>query len=761
MGRRRASKSGDRDHMTPPVTQDAQSAASPPVVVLCTDGTLVAANRSAGVLFVSDAGADAWVGQFIWRLLAASPASTDDRWRAAIAAALRGEDVRSPILNGSVRSVQGTGEPLIVVSFGVDAAAGRMQRVEESSDEKDEQYRRLFLSNPAPMWIFDVATLRFLEVNDAAVAQYGYTRQEFLALTLRDIRPPDLEDQQALDRGLAALSPLRPLTQPTAHRHRRADGAIIDVEIASHAITWQGRVARLVMSTDITERVHAQADRGRLAAIVQSSTDAIMSVTRGAITSWNPAAEAMFGHRAEQAIGQLGTLIVPTAAFEKAGRMTKGILGGAILRDYEAVLQRRDGTTFPAAVSAFLVPTAEDGPTVSAIIRDLSGQRELEAQLRHSRRMEAMGRLAGGVAHDFNNLLTVIKMGAELALDGVPPNSDARADIQEIVRATERAAVLTRQLLAFGRTDVVQIGALDLGRVLHQTKGLLRRVLGADVELRVEVAAGTPPIRGDTGQLEQVILNLALNARDAMPAGGCLTLTVEPHAAASLPAHLRGQTTGAGVLMTVADTGVGMDSDTASRCFEPFFSTKEPGKGSGLGLPMVYGITRQSSGIVWVESAPGEGTRFRFWFPATAEQPREATTTSGAASTLDAPTGSVLLVEDAAPIRALAERLLTGRGFTVHSAADGEDALALWNAYQSSIVALVTDIQMPRLGGRELAARLRAERPELPVVYISGFVDGGDVPTTDLARATVFLEKPFTLEGLVNALSLVLRGPAE
>jgi len=372
--------------------------------------------------------------------------------------------------------------------------------------------------------------------------------------------------------------------------------------------------------------------------------------------------------------------------------------------------------------------------------RNAEALRRAEEQLRQAQKMEAVGRLAGGIAHDFNNLLTVIGGHAQMLVDDLPGDSAARREAEIIATAADRAAGLTAGLLAFSRKQVAHPRVLDLAEVIRSMSGLLRRMLGEDVLVTVQAGPGLGPVRADVGLLEQVVMNLAVNARDAMPEGGRLTFTlanVEVEASSGDPLP-----PGAYVALTVTDEGVGMDADTRARVFEPFFTTKPPGKGTGLGLATVYGIVTQSGGDIRVESAPGKGATFRILLPRV-EAPTDATP-QAAPTPLPRGTETLLLVEDEDAVRRLAVIALSRLGYTVLEAPDADTAMGIFEGYVGPLDLLVTDVIMPGLSGPRLAERLRAARPELRVLYLSGYAQEELDFASGLGPDTAFLAKPYT-----------------
>jgi nitrogen-specific signal transduction histidine kinase/CheY-like chemotaxis protein len=385
--------------------------------------------------------------------------------------------------------------------------------------------------------------------------------------------------------------------------------------------------------------------------------------------------------------------------------------------------------------------------------------RETEAQLRQAQKMEAVGRLAGGMAHDFNNILTVIRGYSELVL-GRPGLTDAmRKDMEEVKKAADRATGLTRQLLAFSRRQFIAAKVLDLNALVANMDGMLRRLIGEDIiELSAELDASAGAIKADPGQVEQVIMNLVVNARDAMPKGGRLTIetrNVTIGKEASLDAV--GVAPGSYVLLAVRDTGHGMDAETRSHLFEPFFTTKEKGKGTGLGLSTVYGIVKQSGGSIIVESAPGRGTTFRIYFPRVEQ---EAPRQTEAVEAIDPAHGreTILLVEDEPSVRGLVQETLRLHGYSVLEARHGIEALLASARYGGTIHLLLTDVVMPQMSGPEVAEKILTVRPEIKVLYMSGYPDHPVFEQGGVSRQTGFLPKPFSPHVLAQKVREVLDG---
>ena len=543
----------------------------------------------------------------------------------------------------------------------------------------------------------------------------------------------------------------------------RPDGSLRTVHEEGEVIRDKaGNPVRIVGTVqDITEQVATEEERARLTLAVEQASDTIMVTgPDGTIQYVNPSFERLYGYPPEEVVGRNVAVLssgrhdadfwASLRASIAAGRTWAGSI----------VNRCRDGTLVEVEKVVSALRDA-DGRLIGYVQadRDVTRERALEAQLRQAQKMEAIGQLAGGIAHDFNNLLTPIRGYAELVRKGLPADDEQnRADLDEVIATADRAAELARRLLAFSRRQVLQPRVVDPAAVVTGIAPLLRRLLGESIELATSAEPGRGSVRVDPGQLEQAIVNLAINARDAMPAGGRLTLEI---GAVELDAEYARShpevTLGPHVLLAVSDTGIGMDPDTQTHIFEPFFTTKPAGKGTGLGLATVYGFVKQSGGSIEVYSEPGAGTSFKIYLPrveAAAEPLAE--TAPGLA---DAGSETVLLVEDDAAVRGFAARVLAERGYIVLEAPDAETALGLAAARPGPIELLLTDVVMPRVSGPELAARLAAERPDLRVLYTSGYAESHLGRSDSLAPDIAYLPKPFTADALARAIRDALERP--
>ncbi len=502
---------------------------------------------------------------------------------------------------------------------------------------------------------------------------------------------------------------------------------------------------------------------------IERSSDAVfLTDPDGAITYVNPAFERLYGIRSADAVGKTPRILKSGVQSDDVYKAMWADLLAKRVVTCEFVNRASDGRLLDVEVSANPI-LDEHGELVGflAIQRDIServkakeAHGKLEQQLRQAQKMEAVGQLAGGVAHDFNNILSIILSYASLATAGLAPGDPLREDIQEIEKAGRRAVEVTGQLLAFSRRQVLQPRVVDINDSLAKMEKMLRRLLGEDVEL--ETVAATPlwPVKVDPGSMEQILMNLAVNARDAMPRGGKLRIetgNVELDAAFAL-AH-PGSHPGPHVLLSVTDTGSGMDRQTLAHIFEPFFTTKEVGKGTGLGLSTVLGIVQQSGGSIGVESEPGVGTTFEIYFPRCDPSPARHTT-GPPPSPGRRGRETILLAEDDEQLRHLVQGILRRQGFEVLSAPTPAEALRLAERHPGRIDLLLTDVVMPGMNGRELAERLHATRPHLRVLFMSGYPGGVLADRGVVDEGTEFLAKPITPAALLRKVSAVLEVPS-
>jgi PAS domain S-box-containing protein len=516
----------------------------------------------------------------------------------------------------------------------------------------------------------------------------------------------------------------------------------------------------------VAERDAARMGLERFRAAIDTSADviAVVDAATGRFVDFNATAQSALGYSRAELLALRSSDVVPEleTAREQA---VAGLLGGKRDVTFEALHHRKDGSTFPAEVRLTAFSCHGEQPLLIAVSRDATARKGIEQQLQQSQKLESIARLAGGVAHDFNNLLTAILGGVDVLLERVAPGDPLREGVQEIEDAARRAAALTRQLLVFSRKEVVQPVLVDLDEVVAGMVRMLRRLIGEDIELVTTPGAALRRVRADPGQLEQIIVNLAVNARDAMPGGGRLALETGNVAVDAETARLHGVSAGRYVLLAISDTGCGMSPETQAHLFEPFFTTKERGKGTGLGLSTVYGIVKQSGGYIQVASRPGRGTHFRIYLPeAEGDDARAAAPAPGTPPAAAVARGSeaVLLVEDDPLVRRVTARTLRASGYAVLEATEGGEALRLAREGAPPDL-LVTDVVMPHMGGEALVARFRAEHPDTRILLISGYTDHG-FDVASLGEGVGFLQKPFAPAALARKVRELLdrrgAGPA-
>ena len=599
------------------------------------------------------------------------------------------------------------------------------------------------------------------EWNPRAEVIFGWRRREAIGQNLADLIIPP-RDREAHERGLRHFMDTG--EGPVLNRRveltgLRRDGTEFPAELSISPLKRGESYVFNAFLSDITERKRAEEIRVRLASIVESSEDAIISKTLdGIVTSWNMGAERTFGYTADEVIGKPIGILIPQDRVEEESQIIERVKQGEHVTHFETVRRRKDGKDIHIALT--ISPIEDGAGTIigfSKIARDVTEKKALEAQLRQSQKMEGVGQLAGGIAHDFNNLLTVINSYSAMVLGDLDfSNTFARNGIEQIKEAGHRAASLTRQLLMFSRQQVLEPKVLDLNEVVSNIGKLLRRLLGEDITQILCLHPALGRVKIDPGQMEQIIMNLAVNARDAMPGGGQLTIETDNVELDNTYArkHVLVQP-GPYVMLAVSDTGCGMDADTQARIFEPFFTTKGPGKGTGLGLATVDGIVKQTGGNLWVYSEVGKGTTLKIYLPRV-EQAPELPESEAAAAELLRGSETVLLAEDDEMVRALAQAILERYGYHVLAARNVHDALRFAQEGPAQIRLLLTDTIMPGMNGPELAKQVQSIRPEIKVLYMSGYTDKVISCTASFEPGTAFLQKPFTPQTLTRKVHEVL-----
>ena len=610
----------------------------------------------------------------------------------------------------------------------------------------------LFRKNPVPMFLYDEASLWILGANDAAVAKYGYTRRKFVSMTIRDLRssgdPRAHESALLFDREVPSRSLVTHSTRAgktfavelRAVRCRHAGRKLVILS-AIDASAWSEAQLKLVRSEDIHRSMVEECPFGIFRVNLAASR----------IEQANPMLLRVLGYSLEE----LTRTPVPELYADSGDRdryLARLHESGSV-RDFETHLRARNGSVIRVSLSGYLCSDPETGREyIQGYVVDITRQRELEEQLSHSHRMEAVGRLAGGVAHDFNNITQSISLSCELALQSpIAPSLESK--LLDIMRQTSRAAEITRSLLAFSRRQVLQPRVVDVNDCIRKALSIITRAAGVDVSIELKLDETTDHIFIDPEQLTLVLMHLADNAREAMPRGGVLRISTCGQPGNSDP--LKGALTEPCAVLTVSDTGVGMDENTLHHIFEPFFSTKDTPLTTGLGLSTVDGIIAQSKGRIECTSSPGEGATFRIYLPVATAQSPIAVETQGSSDS-----SGILLAEDDPIVNKHLAHALQQSGFSVDSACNGEEALAAFDPAKHHI--LVTDIIMPKLGGVELVRRLRDHFPALPVVLISGYSEEVSVLQNLPHGHISYLQKPFAVSRLVTAIEgLLAHGKAE
>ena len=615
--------------------------------------------------------------------------------------------------------------------------------------DSEERYRDLFESSPDPSWVYDTDTRAFLEVNQAAIDQYGYSRAEFLQLNIFDIHPQN--DAGDLPHILAHSATVGSLQHPA--RNKRKDGTIIDVEVNSHPLAFAGHRARLVHARDVTDRRRAddalRAAQERLRRVIASSGAVIFELRsrNGALElEWiSENVTRILGYSIDetQTPKWWSSNVHPDDFKRMRGRpFAEAFMDGTS----EYRLKHRDGRYRWLREEQRVTRNSDHKPVaVVGAWLDITDSRQLEQQLQQSQKLQAVGQLAGGVAHDFNNILTVILAEAGELLSTKAPRSEADLEsIEEIRKAGERAAALTRQLLTFSRRQIIEPVTVDINEIVVGMDKMLRRLIGEHVQMDLRLKSDIHHTIADRGQLEQLFVNLVVNARDAMPDGGTLTIeTANVQLDEAFTAPHADLVPGNFVMLAVTDVGTGMSDDVKKHLFEPFFTTKEAGKGTGLGLATSYAITRQFGGHIAAYSEVGLGTTMRVYLPEADATPLIAR---------QSPLGTmqhrghetILLVEDEIQVRRVSLRMLQAAGYVVHEVASAEDALALLNSSPIAFDLLLTDVVLPRMGGGELAEQVLKMRPHIRVLFTSGYSADTVLQRRLLERDVVLLQKPFT-----------------
>ncbi len=649
------------------------------------------------------------------------------------------------------------GAPLGIFSTWKDISA--LKRATREAETARAQAEGVVETVHVPLVVLD-RDLRVLATNPAYRETYGHGGAEDLGRRFDEIAEGAWSQDSLLERLRAV-----------AAGGSTVDGCEIEAElpglgdrivrVSARPIPVPELRRALVALEDVTERRRAEdalvASETRLRNVLETAADGIVTIDeRGIVESFNPAAERMFGWRREEVIGRNVALLMPEPYADQHDGFISHYLetgeSSVIGVGREVLGRRKDGSEFPIEIS---LSVQEDGPRkFTAILRDLTERKQLEEEFLQAQKMEAIGRLAGGIAHDFNNLLMGVMSGCRIALNQLPEDSPSRPFLEDVLAEAQKGSRLTRQLLDFGRKRSFTPRPIHLDEVVANAEKMVRKLIGEDIRLSVEILERDLTIVADPGQIEQVLMNLVVNARDAMPHGGHLSIRLERTEGALL--RHAGLNVAGAVRLSVRDTGEGMSEEVRRHAFEPFFTTKRVGEGTGLGLSTVYGIVKEFGGHIEIESAPGRGSTFHIEFPASAAAVAAEEAGAASATPVEGGRETILVVEDERLVRVSIRHLLQSLGYRVLEAAGPEEALSLCEREGDGIDLLLTDIVMPGLSGGELARRLQRRFPGLRVLYMSAFSGETLVEEGRLDQGLPTLEKPFTQEQLAAKVREVL-----
>jgi two-component system cell cycle sensor histidine kinase/response regulator CckA len=651
------------------------------------------------------------------------------------------------LLSGQIDAVvdAGSGTPLLL--------AKAQQALKQSEERFREQAALLDIANDA-IYVRDLDG-RITYWNKGAEHAYGWTADQAVGRTAMELLWKGPFEFQAAEAALM----LNGVWQGEATRQNRSGGDL------TMAVRWtlvrdaQGQPKSiLAINTDISDRKRAEetlrAAEERLRFALETANVGIWDIdcVAGA-AKWSETLEAQYGLQPGEFAGTMeafAELIHPDDRASVLATIASAMESGADFSFSSRSLWHDGSVQWLTGAGRFFL--GEDGRPVRGvgISQNVTARRTLERQYQQAQKMEAIGQLASGVAHDFNNLLTVILGFAGFVVADPTLNQRHAKDLIEAIKAAERAAALTRQLLAFSRQQVLQPAPLDVNVVLTDMTGMLGRLIGEHIHISLALAPGLSLALADRGQLEQVVMNLVVNARDAMADGGVVTIETADVELEDSSFIREAVTSGPYVMLSVCDTGSGMTEETKQHLFEPFFTTKEAGKGTGLGLSTTYGIVKQSNGYIWVYSELGHGTTFKVYLPRATRDLPAATVRTELAAAVKPASETVLLVEDEAGVRALAKRVLESAGYRVFEATDGEDAERVFAQHAESIDLLLTDVVMPGCGGPELLGRLQGRSPAVKVLYMSGYTEQSAAHKAGIDRGAPFVQKPFTAAELIR-----------
>lgn len=633
--------------------------------------------------------------------------------------------------------------------------------------ESEQKYRMVVENSLQGLGILQDG--RFVFCNQAFANMMGYSVEELLSISseemLKLVHPDDQAAMLTRHRDRLAGKPV-----PARYEYRgiRKDGTEVWLEAYASQIEYNGRAAVQSAFVDVTERKKAEKALRESEKALKNSAEYLNQIInclgdpvfvkddKHRFLVVNDACCAFTGKKREELLGHTIVSDLPSELAKALADEERRLLESGRELVSEESIPDGLGKQHTMMTKTTMLTDKNGNKQIVGVMRDVTEYKLLQAQFLQSQKMEAIGVLAGGIAHDFNNLLTVIRGYTELLLEDVSSTDSRRRDLEEIAKAAQKANSLTSQLLAFSRKQILRLEMLNLSDTLIDVDKMIRRLIGEDIDLAIIAHPELGLVNADPSQIQQIIMNLVINARDAMPMGGKLTIeTANVDFDDPYVSRHPGASKGAYVMLAISDNGLGMDSETQSHIFEPFYTTKEKGKGTGLGLSTVYGIVKQSNGFIWVYSEPGKGTAFKIYFPR-----HEGKSTKGVIEIRHESrlrgSETVLIAEDEAPVRALASRILRDQGYTVLEVPNGMEALRIGTEYSGRIDLILTDAVMPGISGSTLVSRLEAIRPGIQALYVSGYTDNSIVHHGILDSHVNFLQKPFAVEGLVRKVREVL-----
>jgi len=679
---------------------------------------------------------------------------------------VRGEEIRIRRGDGTDGHVRMSSAPVqdaegnVVAAVAIVVDVSGQRSAERAARTTDERFRFVAKATNDVIWDWDIRT-NALVWNDSVETVFGHKQNRIFPEVQwwYDHIHPD--DRDRVIAGIHGVLDHGGTSWSDQYRYRRGDGNYANVMDRGYiARDSNGEPMRMIGAmTDVTEKSRSEAAIRFQAQLLNAVQQAVVATDpEGIVIFWNDFAEKLYGWPAEDAVGKPIQELTPSPFLREhsADIFERGAAGDSWTGEF--LVQGKSGKAFPALLTTS--PIRDERGTVLGFVLvsiDLSERRALEEQFRQSQKMDAVGRLAGGIAHDFNNLLTVIRLNTEIIMDGFDPTDPRSEDVKQIRSAAERASSLTRQLLAFSRKQILQPRVLDMNTVVSTVEPMLQRLIGEDITIASSCNARGYVV-ADPGQIEQILVNLVVNARDAMPQGG--TISVETQNATldeTYTSEHAPVVPGRYVMLAVGDNGVGMSRDTREHAFDPFFTTKEAGKGTGLGLATVYGIVKQSGGYVWIYSEPGLGTTLKLYFPEVSAAAAFTNVEYKPTAKLGARgSETILLVEDEESVRGLTSRILEKQGYRVIVAQHGREAMDIATREEGRIDLVLTDIVMPGMNGRGLVERLAGIRPRIKSLYMSGYTDDDIIRRGFIEPSKSFLQKPFTSESLLQTVRKVL-----